>query len=377
MNHTTVNTTLLSCGFAIFPLNPTRISPDFHAAFILIIAVNALICPLIVLLNILVMVAVKNKRQLHTKSNIALACLATTDLVIGLVVQPLHITSGTLIVKGEANTFCTLADVTQTISVTCFFASLHNLVLVSAERYIAIKHTFQYDNLVTEVRIIIASGLAWAAAILLPVEDPLRTEEHFVAKLAVSIIMPVLIVFLSMIFFNVAVYKEVRRNEKQIAANQVSLEAKEKILKNKKAFYTTTIVLLAVFLCYIPVNICFAVIASFKDRTPTNVGHIVIYLFTLLPVLNSLLNPLIYAVRIRHFRVAFIELLSRKTVAQAEELERKIFGPKQIGVMATAEQRQNSASREEMEQQGNITLNNGHATTVRTQPQEEYQEATL
>ena len=56
-----------------------------------------------------------------------------------------------------------------------------------------------------------------------------------------------------MVYFNIAVYLEVRRNEKQIAANQVSLEAKEKILKNKKAFYTTAIVLLVIFLCYVPV----------------------------------------------------------------------------------------------------------------------------
>ena len=53
-----------------------------------------------------------------------------------------------------------------------------------------------------------------------------------------------------------------------------------------------------------------------------------------MPVLNSLFNPLIYAVRMRHFRVAFIQLLSRKTFAQAQELERKIFGPRQIGVTA-------------------------------------------
>ena len=152
----------------------------------------------------------------------------------------------------------------------------------------------------------------------------------------------------------VAVYKEVRRSEKQITANQVSLEAKEKLLKNKKAFYTTTIVLLTIFLCYTPVNICAAILASLKGRISPNTGHIALYLVALLPIFNSLFNPLIYAVRIRYFRVAFIQLLSRKTIAQAEEIEGKIFGPRQIGVLANAvEQGQNRASREEDEQQGN------------------------
>ncbi|KAL9960369.1 hypothetical protein ACROYT_G033819 [Oculina patagonica] len=242
MNHTTDNITFLSCGFAFLPINPAKICPIFHVVFNVRLAVNALTCPLIILLNILVMVAVKTKRQLRTRSNVALACLATTDLV------------------------------------------------------------------------------------------------------------------------------EVRRNEKQIAANQVSIEAKEKLLKNKKALYTRTIVLFAIFLCYIPTNICFAVLAHFKGIIPANIGHISLYLVGLLPVLNSMFNPLVYVVRIRYFRVAFIQLLSRKTIAQAEELERKIFGPRRIGVRA---------SREEVEQHGNETLNNGYETTVRTQPQEEYEETPL
>ena len=48
-------------------------------------------------------------------------------------------------------------------------------------------------------------------------------------------------------------------------------------------------------------------------------------------VLNSLLNPLIYTVIIRIFRVAFIQMLARKTFEQAEEIEQRIFGSNQIG----------------------------------------------
>ena len=85
-----------------------------------------------------------------------------------------------------------------------------------------------------------------------------------------------------------------------------------------------------------------------------------------MPVLNSLFNPLIYAVRIIYFRVAFIQLLSRKTISQAEELERKVFGPRQIRVMANVEQVQNGAGQEENEQQVNETLKNGHVNALRT-----------
>ena len=48
-------------------------------------------------------------------------------------------------------------------------------------------------------------------------------------------------------------------------------------------------------------------------------------------MLNSLLNRLIYTVKIRIFRVAFIQMLARKTLEQAKEHEQRIFGSSQIG----------------------------------------------
>ena len=321
MNDTTSNTSLSSCGFSTFPINPAKISHDVRAVFTVRITVNAFTCPLIVLLNILVMVSVKTKRQLRTKSNMALACLATTDLVVGLVLQPLHIAMESFLLKGEHNMFCTITDVSKTVTFKCFLASFHHLVLISTERYVAIKHPFAYDTKVTEVRIIIASALAWATAIIIPGEHLLIAAKLSKTILAVS---EVLLIIL-LIYCNVSVYKEVRRSEKQIAANQVSLEARKKILRNKKAFYTTVIITLVILLCYFPLIISLATLSYFKSRISPNVGLLVLYIFILLPVLNSLFNPLIYAVRIRNFRVAFIQILSRKTAAQAEEVERKIF----------------------------------------------------
>ena len=188
---------------------------------------------------------------------------------------------------------------------------------MSAERYFAIKHPFLHENLVTKVRIIIASALVWAAAIILSSED-LVPKSILVVSETLLTILP--------IYCNVSVYKEVRRNKKQIADNQISFEAKGKLLKNRKAFYTTVIVLVVILLCYIPVSIFAIILLSFKDRIPPNITVNALFLLDLLPVLNSTLNPLIYAFRIRYFRVSFIMLLSRKTVSEAEEFENKIFG---------------------------------------------------
>ena len=337
------NTTILSCGFGFLPLNPTNISPAVCAAFVVKTTVNVCTCPITILFNILVLVAVKTKRQLRTKSNIALACLATTDLVVGLVVQPVQIITFSVLLKGgeSPNVLCTFIDINKAISVICTFSSLYHLFLMSGERYLAIKHSFAYESgLVTEARIIItASCLAWIGpAIIHLVQYTFKTNRPFITAFVVFLILFVIIPVMA--YFHVTIYNEVRRNEQQIIANQVSLEEKEKLLKNKRAFHTTVIVLLTIIFCYIPAFVWVVIVAAFKEKIPSNIGHVVFNVTTSFQVLNSFFNPLIYAVRVRHFRVAFIQLLSRKTLTQAEESERRIFGSKQIGVVANAEQEQ-------------------------------------
>ena len=145
MNHTTTNSTWITCGLlAIIPLNPTNISSEFLNAIIATSVINAITCPLIILLNILAMVAVKTKRQLRTKSNVVLACLATTDLVVGLVVQPLTIATYIFLLKSDIENYCSLAKNVMVITMNCTLASFNHLLLMSGERYFAIKHPFAY-----------------------------------------------------------------------------------------------------------------------------------------------------------------------------------------------------------------------------------------
>lgn len=361
MNLSEESHTTLGCDLEVFPLDPANISPAVYAAFVVKTVMNAFTCPFTILLNVLVMIAVKTKRQLRTKSGIALACLATTDLIVGLVVQPLNITTFILVLQGDEtlNVLCNLIEVTVTVSVTCALASFYHLFVMSGERYLAIKHSFAYeDGLVTEARVIIASGLSWLAAIIiLPVGFISEASRQFTSSLTVFVALFVLIP--AILYFHIAVYQEVRRNKKQIIANQISSEARAKMLRDKKSFYTTTIVVVTIVLCYIPANTWLVTLAALKDRIPADVRHIVLSITTTILVLNSFFNPLIYAVRIRYFRVAFIQLLSRKTHAQADELEKGIFEPRRlIEVVSTAEQEQHRAGGK-FER---ATLDNGQTT---------------
>ena len=69
----------------------TNKSSKFYSAFAVSAALNILSFPFAILLIILI-----TKRRVCTKSNNSLACLATTDLIVGLIVQPLTRTNFSL-----------------------------------------------------------------------------------------------------------------------------------------------------------------------------------------------------------------------------------------------------------------------------------------
>ena len=144
MNYSTINATSVSCDTGPFS-RPILTSTflDLRFIFIIRVAVDAVTCPFVVLLNILVMVAVKTKRRLRSKSNITLACLSTTDLVVGLVVQPLRMVYSSLALNGDTDIICSgLAKTAMAITSRCVLASLYHFVLLGGERYLANKTPF-------------------------------------------------------------------------------------------------------------------------------------------------------------------------------------------------------------------------------------------
>ena len=260
------NATSPFSGFQFLSKNHTNITSDVYSVLAITTALNTFTFPFAILLNSLVIVAVKTKRHLRTKSNISLACLATTDFAVGLIVQPLAITSFSLFFIGSSAQTMTSSFVwvSSAVGQTCTAASLLHLLLMSGERYLAIKHPFAYENgLVTEARIITASSMAWiCAAIVYGIRVSIFREISVVIILAVISIV---------VYCHVVIYKEVRRNTQQIIANQVSLAVKEKLLKNKRAFNTTVVIVLTLFLCYIPTCVWLIVLISLDGENSSDV----------------------------------------------------------------------------------------------------------
>ena len=304
--------------FQTVPLRYSSFDP-FYGLLVAAAVFNLVAFPFTVLLNVLTMVAVKTKRRLQTHPNILLACLALTDLMVGLVVQPLHITKTIFILQGkDAHDFCDI-EVAFSVSFTMsMFATVFHLFLISGERYLAIKRTFTHATVVTKARLIMSSAVAWLATIILFL---------FTFYLHVAFWIGYLVIIAAIALLQIFVYKEARRHENRILSQQVSVEARARFKQEKKALKLTTIILVTIFLCFVlPSVLVFITWRILSETFSSNVKTSFRHLLFVPVIINSALNPVIYTVRKKEFRVAFIELLLRKRFQEEEEFNRNIFG---------------------------------------------------
>ena len=133
---------------------PDHFSTLAYAVLVFIIITHAMTFPFTIVLNSLVMIAVKTRARLQSMSNIALACLALTDLMVGVFVQPLYTPFLVALLNNETTGWaCTLHTVTRFFVNFFCFASISHLFVMSADRYIGIKRPYSYLHTVTKTRI--------------------------------------------------------------------------------------------------------------------------------------------------------------------------------------------------------------------------------
>lgn len=295
---------------------------EVYVVLALIASVNVITCPFTIVLNTLVIVSVNNKLRLKTNSNLVLGCLATTDWIMGIIGQPLFVAWIAIILQGKASSVnCSVMQLAKSVIRVLGLTSILHLALMNVERCIAIKHSFRYIAIITKARIVVCSTLVWITTLLLTIPVAIIDEAIYGRISSYLLISSIAII----IFCQVVIFFEVRRHKKAIEAQQVSLEARKNFLVEKKAFKVTAIVLITVLLTYMPILVL-RLLARLSVISTVTVLQIAFFIAISMSILCSTMNPIIYCIRIRQFRVAFIEILLRKSNALAEEIEKKHFG---------------------------------------------------
>lgn len=306
----------IECKHIFFKSSVQLSVPCSYRSFIIAaVVINLVASPFTVLLNAIVMVAVKTKKRLQTLPSILLAGMALTDLISGLITQPFYITVTIYLVKEK--TFGGICDINLAFSISyflTFWTSVVHLFLISGERYLAMKYTFCYYRFITKGRLLVACAVPWITSALLFYTFTQSAECFYI--LVASIIF-------TTILLHRLVYKEAKRHEEKISLEQVTIEARTKFQGEKKALKVTSIIFVAIFLCCVlPVavrTITWNVLSRhFSSDTKTFFRQASM----LLSFTNSLVNPVIYTVRKREFRFAFRELLLAKCFKDTVDVKR-------------------------------------------------------
>ena len=264
-------------------------------------------CPFVVLMNALVIAAVKRTRRLQSASNVLLASLAGTDLLTGTTVFPASIAGEVFVIAGgSVTTYCTLVKkIFSPLRFLSVLTSLFHLGVISVDRYIAIRHSLQYYNIVTNCRLAIAIAFSWCLA-----------GAFTIFKLLVDTSLPIFVLqgltftcVVIMVYCHVSVYLVTRRHGRQIRTEQIPTgEDTEQFLKEKKGWKTTGVIIGFVALSLLPgVFINFGVMFTWEPRWLDRFRPLVLSFL----ILNSLSNPIIYCLRIQNMRQAMIAVLKR------------------------------------------------------------------
>lgn len=126
------------------------------------ITTRCITCPIIILLNVLVIVAVTKRRQLQKNSHILLVSLAVADCLVGAISMPLSKTIDALLLDKNTvgDSICRLAFANQLVLYAAVCSSLYHMILIAWERYVAIRKWIYYKAIVTRRRVKTYAGMA-------------------------------------------------------------------------------------------------------------------------------------------------------------------------------------------------------------------------
>lgn len=244
--------------------------------------------------------------SLRSISNDLLLGLAVTDLAVGLVVHPLYIFV-LFCIYSNSTPQC---NVMKAYSIATSFLSGVSLLYMTAigiDRFLVITLHLRHHQLVTEKRVKIMQIAVWLIAGLLSLVW-LKGFRIYSAFAAVAVLLSLCTVFCVYI----KIYQIVKQHKTQIHTQMESQMMHFEICcvkRLRKSAINTLYVFFVFALCFSPFSISTAITSM--SKTPTKASVLAFELPATLMLSNSSLNPLMYCLRFREFRIAVKKTYSK------------------------------------------------------------------
>lgn len=263
------------------------------------IILNAPLMLISVIGNSLVLTALFRTPSIHTPSSIFLGSLTVSDLLVGLIVQPVYI----------AHELKPDPDLRKTANILFNMGcvvSLSTMTAVSIDRFMVLHYHMRYPSLMTNKRAVQTTVALWLFVIASSFLMLWRTL-HIVLAVGIFACLSI------SAFFYTRIYFIVRHHQSAIHLQQQAVQSMN-IARSKRSAMNTFIYFISLVLCYSPMftsMIVYTIDPTLSSNLWT-VANTVVFL-------NSSINPFLYCWRLKVLRKAVLKTGQKLLCKQTEE----------------------------------------------------------
>ena len=271
-------------------------------------AVNIFLSITTFLGNSLILVALHKESSLHPPSKLLYRCLATTDLLVGLVVQPLHFTYWMSVVHEHWGLCYYAGEAAYTTGAALCGVSLLTMTAISVDRLLALLLGLRYKEIVTLKRIYIIIASFW---VLCLVASLCIIFDQRITLLSILILVP-LSLLISLASYT-KIFRTLGHHQAQVQDHiqqQPSQPNALNMARYRKAVYSALWVQLVLVVCYTPYYIV-AIVVTYGTTYSSQLvitGEMAI----ILVYFNSTLNPFLYC-----WKISEVRRRMKQTIRQA------------------------------------------------------------
>ena len=213
---------------------------------------NAPLMLICIIGNSLVLAAILRTPSLRSPSTVFLCSLAVSDLLVGLVIQPVYIANE--LIRNDL-----LYTMRNIMVFSACGVSLLTLTVISVDRFLALYYHMRYPDLMTTNRAKNISAALWLLTFPFNIFSSWKISSHH---------FPIVITIISCLSISTACYtgifRIVRRHQLQIHAQQqavqiLNAENDQSMQRSKKNAINTFIYYIVMILCYIPLFISLSI----------------------------------------------------------------------------------------------------------------------
>ena len=270
----------------------------YLSAFNIVLSITAFVG------NTLILVALQKDSSLHPPSKLLFRCLATTDLCVGLITEPLYVTY-LISLLYQNRDVCRYTFVSSSIAGFGLSAvSLLTVTAISVDRLLALLLGLRYRQVVTSRRTRVVVVISW-------VISSAAAASWLITRLILFWYGSTIILLCAATSFvaYTKIFLVLREHRTPVQDHQPSQTISLNITRNKKAVSSALWVQFALLACYLPYGIIRATINTDKLSSSS---FIALELAKTLVYLNSSLNPFLYC-----WKVSGVKQAVKETIRQA------------------------------------------------------------